>query len=287
MGRKNLMEGRRKAVVQSKLLAWCGTSGLCRETLDELYTCLNRREYIHPDPLELVWDYPDLPDREVVGMVASSLAYGRVQQILRSVAAVLERMDESPSRFIMASSWEDLQRAFSDFRHRFTGGNQVAGLLHGLKQVIRRHGSLEACFVRYCGAENDSVLPALRAFVGELRAEIPCRMDMLLPDPDKGSACKRLNLFLRWMVRADEVDPGGWHGVDPRLLMVPLDTHMHRIGLEAGLTQRRQGDMRTACEITQAFRRMAPNDPVRYDFALTRLGIRGIETEREMARTDF
>ena len=79
---------------------------------------------------------------------------------------------------------------------------------------------------------------------------------MLLPSPEKGSACKRLNLFLRWMVRPDEVDPGGWSGVDPGLLIVPLDTHMHRVGLEAGLTRRRQADMRTALEITQAFRRL-------------------------------
>ncbi len=287
MGRNELMERQRRAMVQPKLLAWCGSSGFCRETLDELYACLNRREYIHPDPLELVREFPDPLDREVVGMVASALAYGRVQQILRSVAAVLERMGESPLGFIMASSLEDLQRAFSNFRHRFTGGSQMAGLLHGLKQVIRRHGSLEACFVGYCGAEDDSILPALRAFVRELRAEIPCRMDMLLPDLDKGSACKRLNLFLRWMVRIDEVDPGGWHGVDPRLLMVPLDTHMHRIALEAGLTQRRQGDMRTACEITRAFRSITPEDPVRYDFALTRLGIRGIESGRELARSYF
>lgn len=272
-------------MVRSKLLEWCGSSGLCRETLEELYACLNRRKFIHPDPLELVHEYSNPLDREVVGMVASSLAYGRVQQILRSVAAVLKRMGESPSRFIMACSFEDLQQAFSDFRHRFTGGVQLAGLLYGLKQVIQRHGDLEACFVGYSSLGDDSVLPALRAFVGELRAEIPCRMDMLLPYPDKGSACKRLNLFLRWMVRADEVDPGGWHGVDPSLLIVPLDTHMHRIGLEAGLTRRRHGDMRTALEITQAFRRIVPEDPVRYDFALTRLGIRGIDNERELVST--
>ena len=96
----------------------------------------------------------------------------------------------------------------------------------------------------------------------------------LLPSPSAGSACKRLNLFLRWMVRQDNVDPGGWDSVSPAKLIIPLDTHMHRIGRRLGLTPRRQADLRTAIEITEGFRGICPSDPVRYDFALTRLGIR-------------
>jgi len=98
----------------------------------------------------------------------------------------------------------------------------------------------------------------------------------LLPDPRLGSACKRLNLYLRWMVRRDAVDPGGWN-VPPAKLVVPLDTHMHALGRALGLTDRRSADLRTALEITAAFRAIAPDDPVRYDFALTRLGMRGGE----------
>ncbi len=105
---------------------------------------------------------------------------------------------------------------------------------------------------------------------------LPSDMTMLLPSPGKGSACKRLNLFLRWMVRSDDVDPGGWSGVDAGKLIVPLDTHMHRMGLEVGLTRRKQADMQAALEVTRAFRTIAPEDPVRYDFALTRLGIHDI-----------
>lgn len=264
---------------RSKLMEWCGASGFCRDTLEGLYASYNRREFIHPDPLEFVLEYADPLDREVVGMVASSLAYGRVMQILKSVAEVLKVMGGAPSMFVSEHSLKGLQEVFKDFRHRFTTGDQVAGLLFGIRQIVGRHGSLQACFMRHGKKDSDSVLPALTAFVGELRAEIPCKMDMLLPSPEKGSASKRLNLFLRWMVRADEVDPGGWYGVPPSLLIVPLDTHMHRIGLEAGLTRRRQGDLRTALEVTRAFRRIVPEDPVRYDFALTRLGIRGIENQ--------
>jgi uncharacterized protein (TIGR02757 family) len=257
-------------------MRWSGSSAFCRETLEQLYVQYNRREYIHPDPLEFVHLYPAPLDREVVGMLASALAYGRVRQILKSVSEVLHRMGESPSEFVLTQSQNRTQKILKDFRHRFTGGDQLAALLGGIKRVIERYGSLEACFVAHCEPQDATILPALTAFVRELRANAPDDMTMLLPSPGKGSACKRLNLFLRWMVRSDDVDPGGWSGVEAGKLIVPLDTHMHRMGLEAGLTRRKQADMQAALEVTRAFRTIAPEDPVRYDFALTRLGIHDI-----------
>ena len=145
-------------------------------------------------------------------------------------------------------------------------------MLFSAKRVIERYGSLQACFAAGLNGD-DTVLPALSSFTKEL-ALSGGLSNGLLPSPAGGSACKRLNLFLRWMVRRDDVDPGGWDGVPASKLIVPLDTHMHRIGLALGLTGRRQADLRTAAEITAAFRAIAPDDPVRYDFALTRLGIR-------------
>jgi uncharacterized protein (TIGR02757 family) len=263
---------------QSKPLRLGAPIPFCKDSLERLYAVYNRREYIHPDPLEFVHQYHDPLDREVVGMVASSLAYGRVHQILKSVSDVLCRMGESPTKFILGSSFGRVQTVVKDFRHRFTDGDQLAALLYGIKRAIKRYGSLQSCFIANCKHNHDNILPALRAFVHELGAEAPGEMKMLLPSPRKGSACKRLNLFLRWMVRSDDVDPGGWSGVGPHRLIVPLDTHMHRIALDAGLTSRKQADMRTAMEVTQAFRAIAPEDPVRYDFALTRLGIRDIKT---------
>jgi uncharacterized protein (TIGR02757 family) len=185
-------------------------------------------------------------------------------------------MGESPSHFILNSSLGRIQTVFKDFRHRFTDGNQLAALLHGMKAAMKRYGSLKSCFTANCKYKDETILPALAAFVHELSAEPSDDMKMLLPSPGRGSACKRLNLFLRWMVRSDNVDPGGWNGVGAHRLIVPLDTHMHRIGIEGGLTCRKQADMLTALEITRAFREIAPEDPVRYDFSLTRLGIRDI-----------
>jgi uncharacterized protein (TIGR02757 family) len=123
-------------------------------------------------------------------------------------------------------------------------------------------------------ADDDTILPALSALVSQLDIFNPADKNSLLPSPIKGSACKRINLFLRWMIREDRVDPGGWKGVPPSKLIIPLDTHMHKICLEANITNRKQADMRTALEITRVFREIAPEDPTRYDFALTRLGIR-------------
>lgn len=245
-----------------------------REELESLYVRFHRREFISPDPLEFLYHYEDPLDREVAGIVSSSLAYGRVRQILGSVSTVLRPMGRSPASFLMEQDMGSLYARFSDFRHRFTEGRQLAALLHRVGEVLRQYGSLQECFVRHCRSDDQDIVPALEAFTRELGNHTPCPVGMLLPRPGRGSACKRLNLFLRWMVRCDEIDPGGWNRVKPSRLIVPLDTHVHRFALEKGLTSRKQADLRTAREITGIFRMLAPEDPVRYDFALTRQGIR-------------
>jgi len=243
--------------------------------LASLHDRLNRRRYVHPDPLEFLYCCEDPADREIVALIASSLAYGRVRQILKSVSDVMGRIGPDPARALADSSPARLRRVMSGFRHRFSTGEHVAALLVGAKRVIRRHGSLGACFAAGASPGDETVLPALRAFVGQVGTAAGGGCGHLLPDPSRKSACKRLNLMLRWLVRRDRVDPGGWEGVSAAGLVVPLDTHMHRIGLGLGATRRKSADIRTALEITAAFRVIVPDDPVRYDFALTRLGIRG------------
>jgi len=232
------------------------------------------REFVHPDPLEFLYDYEDLRDREIVGLIASSLAYGRVFQINRSGSIILDRMTPSPFGFLEVASMKSLLRTFSSFKHRFTTGEEIAAMLFGMKNVIMKYGSLYACFKAGFINNGESILPAITEFVKELSSGFNCRSNSLLPSPAKGSACKRINLFLRWMVRRDDVDPGGWDDIPPSELVIPLDTHMHKICLAFGFTKRKQADMKTALEITDAFRKIAPHDPVRYDFSLTRLGIR-------------
>jgi uncharacterized protein (TIGR02757 family) len=246
-------------------------SGSAKERLEALYSEYNRRCYVHPDPLEFLYDFHEPLDVEVVGFIASSLAYGNVKQILRSVSLVLRQMGPCPSAFLLNSPFDRIEESFSNFKHRFTTGQDLARLLWGVRRIIERHGSLQKCFMSRLHPKDRTVIPALSAFVESV---LPEGCDFLIPAPGKGSACKRLNLFLRWMVRCDDVDPGGWDGVPPSKLIVPLDTHMHRIARTMGLTKRKQADLRTAMEITEAFRRLSPRDPVRYDFVLTRFGIR-------------
>ena len=182
-------------------------------------------------------------------------------------------MSPSPFRFLENASMKSLLRTFYGFKHRFTTGDELAAMLFGMKNVIIKYGSLHTCFKAGFINNGESILPAIIKFAKELSSGFNCRSNSLLPLPAKGSACKRINLFLRWMIRRDDVDPGGWDDVPASGLIVPLDTHMHRICLTLGLTKRKQADMKTALQITDSFRTVVPDDPVRYDFALTRLGI--------------
>jgi len=243
----------------------------CR--LENLYRRYNQPKYIHPDPIEFLYLYEDVKDREIVGLIASSLAYGRVKQILKSVSCVLDMMTPSPYLFLKESTHSSMSDIFKGFKHRFADGNHLAALLQGIKTVIHRYGSLNDCFVSAMSDDDKNVIPALNYFSTALTVG-NCKPGHLVALPIKGSACKRMNLFLRWMVRKDRVDPGGWNGVPASKLIIPLDTHMHKISLKLGFTAKQQANMRTALEITNGFSQIVADDPVKYDFVLTRFGIR-------------
>lgn len=245
-----------------------------KRLLDDLYVSYNRPEFIHPDPLEFLHHYPHALDREIVGIIASSLAYGRVAQILKSIRCILEVMAPSPRVFLEGASKAQLENGLSCFKHRFTTGEEIIDFLLAIKSVIETHGSLERSFLNFYKPRDRDITRSLEGFVNGIRQYLSQKESSLLPCPEKHSACKRLHLFLRWMVRKDDVDPGGWDYIAPSKLIVPLDVHMHRIGLALELTNRRQADLKTACEITESFRGIMPDDPVRYDFSLTRIGIR-------------
>ncbi len=245
----------------------------CR--LEELYDRCNQRCFVHPDPLEFLYDYPETGDREIVGFIAAALAYGNVLQILNSVGTVLQKMGPFPRSYLERSDETDICRDFSGFVHRFARGTHMSALLIGIKRVIETDGSLQRCFMRGIRQGDQTYLPATAYLVRRIReAAAPREPGHLLAIPEKGSACKRLNLFLRWMIRSDAVDPGGWQDLPLSKLIVPLDVHMFRIARRLQLTCRNQANMKTALEITEGFKRFSPDDPVRYDFSLTRLGIR-------------
>ncbi len=249
------------------------TSEKLKKKLDNLYNQYNRRGYVHPDPLEFLYSYKEIGDREIAGLIASSLAYGRVAQILKSVGYVLDIMNPSPYLFLKNSTYTSINRAFTGFAHRFASQDHLAALLVGIKNVVAGFGSLHECFLAGFSEDDENIIPAMTFFSTQLAAGRN-KPGHLVALPEKGSACKRMNLFLRWMVRKDRVDPGGWAGIPLSRLIIPIDTHMHRIGLALNLTKRKQANMHTAFEITSGFKKIVPEDPVKYDFALTRFGIR-------------
>lgn len=247
------------------------TAPLTRRALEAAYRRTNRRAFALKDPVSLLYEHDDPADREIASLVASSLAYGRVAQIMKSAADALARLPR-PLRALRDVSPASIRRAFRGFRHRFASGENMAGLLAAARDVLRKEGSLEAVFAGHFDPAHDTVLPALEGFTRRLGSSASPACGHLLPAGDRGSACKRINLMLRWLVRRDEVDPGGWTSIPPSKLIVPVDVHMHRVGLKLGLTRRASADMRAALEITRALARFCPEDPVRYDFALTRPG---------------
>ncbi|MDR3254983.1 MAG: TIGR02757 family protein [Synergistaceae bacterium] len=273
--------------------------GRTYELLENLYSEYNRREYVSPDPLEFLYHYDVPADREVVGLIASSLAYGRVASILSSVGKVLSVLGRSPAGTLAESEEDVLADRLRGFVHRFTACEEMAKFLYGIGRALRQHGSLEKLFLS--GLRDDTtqtndapgrgnqkkVIDAMESFASTLLGYSGLELSHLLPRPSKGSACKRLFLYARWMTRHDDVDPGGWNGVLPCDIIVPLDTHMFRIASGLGFVSRKNADGRAAIDATEGFSRLRPDDPVRYDFALTRFGIRtGMSVEELLSKFD-
>ncbi len=267
-------------------------SVLTRERLDALYEKWNRPEYISPDPLETLGDYSRTADREVVAILAASMAYGRVKALLIPLKKVLSIIGSSPAEYVRRRREDEMVRDLDGIVHRFARAEHFAAFLVGIGSVLDRYGSLEASFLKgYKGGSSEDgggdCQAGLKSLEMDIRAGAAGEPGYLLIDPAKGSACKRLYLFLRWMVRRDSVDPGGWNSVSPADLMLPLDTWTYRIALRAGWTTRRTADIKTVREVTAALGELNPQDPVRYDFALSRFGIRsGLNLDQLFADLD-
>ena len=231
-----------------------------KDLLESLYKKLNKRNLVDPDPLKFLYDYHEVKDREIIALLASSIAYGRVAQILKSIDRILLPIEGKPYDFVTSHGEKDFLKIYKGFVHRFTTDEDIARLFCGMKHVVKEYGNFENLYL--CGVEK---------FVDEMNLS---RKSYLIPSPADGSACKRLNLFFRWMVRNDEVDPGGWTKADPARLVVPLDTHAFKAAKILGFTAKKAPNYKAALEITSHYAEIAPDDPVKYDFALTRFGIR-------------
>jgi uncharacterized protein (TIGR02757 family) len=261
--------------------------GSIKAVLEKLYAKYNHREFIKSDPLQFVYHYSKPADMEVAALLAASLAYGRVQQIEKNLNDLFGRMGTSPYAFVMNFDKAGRQK-LNSFKHRFTTGRDISDLLSVLKKVLRQKGSIEKHFSSGYNKGDENILPALSRFCDSLYEiyseqngrKVSRGMKYLLASPVRGSACKRLNLFLRWMVRDDEVDTGLWNRIDKAKLIVPVDVHVGRLCRILGFHDRKVISLSTAVKITDCFAEIEPADPVKYDFALSRIGILGNCTGR-------
>jgi uncharacterized protein (TIGR02757 family) len=227
------------------------------------------------DPIAVVREYPDPADGEIVGLLAALLAYGRVDLLQAHIRLLLAEIGPGPA----ARLREGVPR-LPAMTYRFHRARDLEALLRGIRTLLLRHGSLGAAFAGHWRRTGE-LRASLEGFAGELRSAAGRAgpgLRFLLPDPGRGGACKRWLLYLRWMVRSEPGDPdlGLWRELLPAsALVIPLDTHVVRVSRRLGLTARRTPDWKMAEEVTAALRRIAPEDPVRYDFPLCHLGMRG------------
>ena len=251
-------------------------------TLQSLYETYNREDSAS-DPVHKVRPFADRADREVAGFCAAALAFGRVASVLNSIETLLRIMGPHPAAFVRRFDPADRHPQLRAMVHRWTRGSDLAALLWVLRQMLDRADSLEAFFVEGLAADADDVGAALDTFSARALAfdltraygRVPKRPGVcyFFPRPSSGSACKRLNLFLRWMVRRDEIDLGVWTRVPPSKLIVPLDTHVIRVGRCLRLTRYVSPGWKMAADITASLREIDASDPVRFDFALCHLGM--------------
>jgi len=251
-------------------------------SLDRLYQDFDRADSA-ADPVHLVRPFADPADREIAGFCAAALAFGRVASVIASIQTLFRIMGPRPAAFVRAFDPSAAHPELRAMVHRWTRGVDLAALLWILRQILEEAGSIERFFVAGLAADDSDVGPAIDRFsqgalafdMRRVYGRLPKRPGVcyFFPRPSAGSACKRLNLYLRWMVRRDAVDLGVWTEVSPAKLIVPLDTHVIRLGRCLRLTRYASPGWKMAADITASLRQLDPSDPVRFDFSLCHVGM--------------
>jgi uncharacterized protein (TIGR02757 family) len=253
--------------------------------LEGLYASRSQA-HLANDPLSFCHRYQSPQDREVAGLIAASFAYGNVKIIRKNLEVVFRAMGDSPRLFVERFDPEQGKRLFAGFKHRFNDGRDLCALLLACQTMILEAGSIEGWLLRFHDEAREDVTQTLSGFTQAVKSldlspvfgsegtPQDSYFPFLFPSPASGSACKRLCMYLRWMVRPDDgIDLGIWKGISPAKLVIPVDAHIQRICGFLGFSSRKQADWRMAREITARLRELDPEDPVKYDFSLCHLGI--------------
>ena len=257
-----------------------------KRVLDKFYGEFNFRERLVHDPIEFPRRYSNPEDAEIAGFIAACLAYGKVDHFRPVIEKILMPGARHPARFFADLRLEKDGKYFKGIRYRFNKEKDIVGFVFILGRILRKWGSLKALFYNFYEPGDEDIRGSLEGFVKSFlsidtspiygRKIKPPGLTQLFPRPENNSACKRMNLFLRWMIRTGDIDLGIWDKVPPSKLIIPLDTHIAKISRCIGLTKRKSSDWKTAKEITGSLKKIDPEDPIKYDFALCHQGISGL-----------
>ncbi len=240
-----------------------------KKFFEDIYRKYNKKEFIYSDPLQFPKLFKEKKDIEIAALISSSLAYGNVKQIIKSLKKIFEIINK-PYEYVINTTEDKLKKDFHNFKYRFTTSKEIINLILNLKEAYNKNEDLNQMFSKYLDKNTQNVYQATILFLKEF---IKYKTPTLIPDPDKKSAMKRFNLFLRWVIRKDEIDFGIWGNISPSLLIIPLDTHILSISQKLNITKRKDNSIKTALEITEFFKKINYSDPAKYDFALTRASI--------------
>ncbi len=247
-----------------------------KELLDELVLRYEVEDFIKNDPIQFPHRFKNKADIEISALVATSFAYGNRKHIIEMVEKLHQVMDNAPLEFCLDYSIEKGEKLFSGMNYRYTKAEDIVAFFHCISESFKNYKSLEDMFSQYYKSDDEDIKNALIGFSGEMKSfyHEPIRgLSFLLPSPINNSACKRLNLFLKWMVRKSPVDLGIWESVSSSKLIIPLDTHVARLSAKFGINDRKTNDWQKAQMITDVLRQFCPEDPVKYDFALFGYGV--------------
>jgi uncharacterized protein (TIGR02757 family) len=255
-------------------------SGTLKDLLETLYIQYERK-FSSKDPVWMLHRFGDEKDIEITGLITSAYCYGQVDLINRFIGKLLDRMGNKPYEFTINFEKRKDKKHIQGLAYRFNTENDLANLLEALRDKLRETGSLERLFLNYYDKDGTNVSESLAGFMSSIRNG---SHSFLIPGPGNGSTCKRMNLFLRWMVRKDEIDTGIWKEIDKAKLVMPVDVHVARIAKKLELVKRKSVDMKFAVELTNRLREFDAEDPVKYDFALCHIGIEGKNLTAETLR---
>jgi uncharacterized protein (TIGR02757 family) len=252
---------------------------LLKKKLEHHYKYFNFSQ-ISPDPLEFPHRFKNYYDIEISAFVSSVFAYGNVKQINNTLEKIHFLMNNQPYQFVKNYSYADGLKLFTDLKHRFYSNEDISKLFHSLNKIYQNYGSLKYFFLLYYFEKDINLKNAISFFsknfleLSSEKGSITHGIKFMIPDPLRGSACKRMNLFLRWMIRKDELDFGLWYEIPPSKLVIPVDTHVAKICQQLKLTKQKNVSWKMAEEITERLKRFDVSDPVKYDFAICHIGMR-------------